>query len=270
MREVTITTPEELIRELNELPNHYIYRGHADSSWKLQSSLERVLDSKWNSSAVSKFEDYSINEFKARFRLYDRDNIVPDSKLAWLSVMQHHGVPTRLIDFTVSPYVALYFALEAYKPSTRSDLAIFAVDNKALMELSIAHIKSKDAEFATTRESLQWHEDKTFDQIVDRGAYDIAWVTEPNQQNKRMDRQGGCFMLSGNRDMRIEEVLRLPLYASCRITKFTVRHTLYEAIYALLRKMNLNSKALYGDLDGLARSIRMQMQIYGMPDDEDV
>lgn len=47
--------------------------------------------------------------------------------------------------------------------------------------------------------------------------------------------------------------------------KFHVDHRLYASLFALLRKMNINSKSLYGDLGGLARSIKMQMQVYSIP-----
>jgi hypothetical protein len=230
----------------------------------LQSSLERVIGAKWSTSEVRKFEEYSLEIFKAKFHLYDRENLTPDSKLAWLSIMQHYGVPTRLLDFTESPYVALYFALESYQPTSKDDFAVFALDYTSVMEQSIAHITSKDVSFTETRSSVYPKQDKVFEEIVDRFSYDIAWVTEPKRHNERLDRQGGCFLVSGNRDRRIAEILELPIYSSSRIVKFTVDHSLYQSIFALLRKMNVTSKSLYGDLDGLARSIRMQLQVYSV------
>jgi hypothetical protein len=80
--------------------------------------------------------------------------------------------------------------------------------------------------------------------------------------NERLDRQGGCFLISGNRDRRIADILEFPIYRNSKFIKFTIDSSLYKNIFTLLRKMNVTSKSLYGDLDGLARSIRMQLQVY--------
>lgn len=52
MKLVEITSVAELIEIINNLPNHYIYRGQADSSWGLQSSLERVVGVGWSSDSL--------------------------------------------------------------------------------------------------------------------------------------------------------------------------------------------------------------------------
>jgi hypothetical protein len=133
------------------------------------------------------------------------------------------------------------------------------------MDVSISHIGGKDNSFVETRASVYSKQDKVFDETVDRFAYDIAWVTEPKRHNERLDRQGGCFVISGNGDKRIADALDLPLYSACEFIKYIIDQSLYPAIFALLRKMNVTSKSLYGDLDGLARSIRMEMQVYSLP-----
>jgi len=262
MTEIRIATIESLIQLFNSFPNNFIYRGHANANWKLESSLERVVGAKWCTDEARRFEDYSLDQFKAKFHLYDHENIMPDSKLAWLAVMQHYGVPTRLLDFTDSPYVALYFALEAYQPLQKNDLAVFALDYTSVMEASIAHIRNKDFDFKETRASVYPKQDRVFDDTVDRFSYDIAWVTEPKRHNERLDRQGGCFLVAGNRNSRIADVIEMAIYSSAQVTKFKIDYQLYPQIFALLRKMNLTSKGLYGDLDGLARAIRMQLQVY--------
>lgn len=266
MREIEVASVGALIEEFNKLPNHYMYRGHADSTWPLASTLERVLGDRWTGDKARKFEEYSLTEFRPKFHLYDRENIQPSSKLAWLSIMQHYGVPTRLLDFTASPYVALYFALESYSPQTRTDFAVFALDYTATMDRSIELIKSANNEFNETRASIHEHQDKIFDEVVDRSAYEVAWIAEPSQLNTRLDRQDGSFLLPGNPSARIQDTLLSKAYAGVPLLKYQISHALYTGLFALLRKMNLTSKSLYGDLGGLARSIRMQMQVYAAPE----
>lgn len=262
MKQILIESVEDLIHTINTLPNNFFYRGQADASWRLQSSLERVIGEDWTAEKAQKFEDFTLKQFRSKFHLYDRENIKPDSKLAWLSIMQHYGVPTRLLDFTESPYVALYFALESYNSPSRPDLALYAIDYSAILDQSIIHIRSKDAEFKETRITVFDKQDEVFEKVVDRFYYDIAWVAEPKLLNARLDRQAGSFLLSGNRGTRIEEVLASSLYSAAEIIKYVIPSDLRTGIFSLLRKMNITSKSLYGDLDGLARSIRMNMQIY--------
>jgi hypothetical protein len=262
MDEIEIRSVASLIEQLNGLPNNFIFRGHANADWELQSSLERIIGSKWSVDEARRFEEYSLAQFQSKFHLYDRENMQPESKLAWLSIMQHYGVPTRLLDFTESPYVALYFALESYTPHSNADFSIFAIDYSATMECSIAHVRSKDSAFNETRASIFEKQDDVFENIVDRFSYDIAWIAEPKQLNARLDRQAGSFLLSGNRGLQIKNVLDSNPYAKVPMYKFRIPYDLYEGIFTLLRKMNITSKSLYGDLDGLARSIRMQMQVY--------
>lgn len=264
IKEIYISCISSLIEKLNEFPNSFIYRGHANADWALQSSLERIIGEKWSSDEARRFEDFSLAQFQSKFHLYDHENVQPESKLAWLSIMQHYGVPTRLLDFTESPYVALYFALESYNPHAHSDFAIFALDYSEIMECSIGHISSKDSAFNETRVSIFARQDVIFENIVDRFSYDIAWIAEPKQLNARLDRQAGSFLLSGNRGLKIQHVLESNPYSKVPMYKIKISRHLYENAFALLRKMNITSKSLYGDLDGLARAIRMQLQVYSV------
>lgn len=264
MKQVQIESVEELLETINRLPNSFFYRGQADAAWRLESSLERTIGDGWSAEKAQKFEEFSLKQFCSKFHLYDRENIQPESKLAWLSIMQHYGVPTRLLDFTESPYVALYFALESYSPQSQCDFCLYAINYSAILEQSILYIRSKDADFKETRMTVFDKQDEIFVKVVDRFSYDIAWVAEPKLLNARLDRQAGSFLLSGNRSMRIEEVLASPLYSSDDIIKFIIPAKFCIGIFALLRKMNMTSKSLYGDLDGLARSIRMEMKIYSL------
>jgi hypothetical protein len=261
MRQINVETVPELVERLNGLPNNYVYRGHSNSEWPLQSSLERILMKNWCFESAARHEEFSLQEFKSKFHLYDCENIRPRSKLAWLATMQHYGVPTRLLDFTESPYVALYFALESYNPHCQCDFAVFAVDYRGVMNCSLAHAAERDATFDETGISLHGRQDEVFE-LVDSAGHEIAWVAEPTELNARLDRQSGSFLLSVNRGLRIADVLASPLYDGVDLLKFVIPQSQYPNAFALLRKMNITSKSLYGDLDGLARCIRMQMQVY--------
>ena len=204
---VNISDSEHLIRSINQLPNNYIYRGHADSSWKLESTLERTIGDNWSSELASKFEDHYLKLFRSKYHIYNGNEHEPKSKLAWLSVMQHYGAPTRLVDFTESPYVALFFALEAYNPLLKNDLAIYAIDYNLIMDKSLGYISRRDSNFKKTRHEIIGQQDELFDDVVDRFSYEVVWITEPLELNARIDRQSGTFLISGDKEKRIEELL---------------------------------------------------------------
>lgn len=262
MNEIKIKDVESLIEQLNSLPNHFLFRGQADAGWSLKSSLERAIGDRFDTTNSRKFEERSLQFFKSKFHLYDYENKEPASKLAWLSIMQHYGVPTRLIDFTESPFVALYFALENYAPQLAKDFVVYALDYTATMDKSLEIISRHDKSFKEDRFSLQEKQDVVFDEVVDRFSYDIVWIAEPSQMNARLDRQAGSFIMSGNVGKRIEELLSSDEYGEIEMFKYVIPNELYSCVYALLRKMNITSKSLYGDLHGLAHSIKMEMQVY--------
>lgn len=261
---VNIKDIGSLLRQLNELPNNFIYRGHADANWKLQSTLERMLGENWGREKASKFENHSLSKFKSKYHIYRSGEHEPVSKLAWLSVMQHYGVPTRLVDFTESPYVALYFAMEAYTLPTDSDLAIYALDYSAIMDASLKLVQHHDSSFQKDRSQVAEETDRVFDEVVDRFSYSMLWVTEPLEMNARIDRQAGTFLLAGSAEQTIEDLVHSESYSGCNGYKFVIDRGLYTGIFALLRKMNISSKTIYGDLGGLAKSIRMELQAYAI------
>jgi hypothetical protein len=89
----------------------WIFRGQREASWGLVPSLYREK----SQSAVEKtgrshLEKDLLYQFKRQARPYL--NIEPVDDWEWLALAQHYGLPTRLLDWTQSPLVALYFALE--------------------------------------------------------------------------------------------------------------------------------------------------------------
>lgn len=97
------------------------FRGQSDVAWKLESWVERAARDKFGESFREHLRDFEaslIDRFIDRCIRLELDEIYSPNKLPdksdtfqWLSLMQHYGRPTRLIDFTDDVWVALHFAL---------------------------------------------------------------------------------------------------------------------------------------------------------------
>ena len=94
------------------------YRGLSNAAYDLSTSLMRLGD------GYARLEKHLLRNFR---KYAHRDAVPNDSNWNWLTMAQHHGLPTRLMDWTFSPYVAMHFAtanLEAFG----IDGVIWAVD----------------------------------------------------------------------------------------------------------------------------------------------
>jgi hypothetical protein len=96
----------------------FIWRGHASSQWTLSSSLYRYFEGQGTpADARRRFEAAAVAQFEGRKLDPGVGPAEPDrATMAPLPIMQHHGCPTRLIDWTWSPYIATYFVLPDMEP----------------------------------------------------------------------------------------------------------------------------------------------------------
>ncbi|WP_158859669.1 FRG domain-containing protein [Lunatibacter salilacus] len=123
-----ITNVIEFLSFVQNLDNQdiaqWFFRGHGDSSFKLVPGLFRLNISDTYSDWRG-VEEYMMESFKREGLPHLK--ITPKSDEEWLTLAQHHGLPTRLLDWTESPLIALYFAVEDYWNSKDANVWCFGV-----------------------------------------------------------------------------------------------------------------------------------------------
>ena len=136
---VEVKTPHQLFKLISHIAllaqdRTYAWRGQNDASWDLSASLFRQLatDGAEVTEAALRDRELKILEEARRWGL-GRDLGPSATDMHLLAVLQHHGVPTRLIDVTSNPMTALWFATEEHRPDSdgevrRSAGVLFAID----------------------------------------------------------------------------------------------------------------------------------------------
>lgn len=136
---IQVTTPHQLFRivshiALLEQSRTYAWRGQNDASWDLSPSLYRRLAMGGSKVTEKTMRDSELDLLEeARRWGLGRDLGPSATDLHMLAVLQHHGLPTRLIDVTSNPMTALWFAVEEHRPGEgdkprRSPGVLFAID----------------------------------------------------------------------------------------------------------------------------------------------
>ena len=261
---IEITNSDELLRRLLSYDSGWLFRGHTSATWGLESTLERVLAPiGWKPDLAKTCEDYALHIFHSRAHHYISRDLLPATKLGWLSLMQHHGVPTRLLDFTESPFIGLFFAFDDVSPAQGDACAVWAIEYRKVMKASVELLRSSIGGFEYEYTDVQMHPDEIFEKYVDRSSHDVLWVTEPLLYNLRLERQKGTFLLSGNIQKRITDLLRArPIRDS--IHKIVIPAYLADDVFHILGSMGIDSSRLFSDLDGMAKDIK-RMMVHQVP-----
>ena len=179
------------------------------------------------------------------FRKYAAHGAVPvDSLWNWLALGQHHGLPTRLLDWTYSRYVALHFATSK-RERYDTDGAVWMVDYGAAHEQAPRPLREcledEGAEVFTTEMLARVAADlRELGNLGD----DFVVFVEPPSFDERIVNQYALFSLSSQPDLLLDGGLLQKIVIPAGL-KWEIRDKLDQA--------NVTERVLFPGLDGLSR-----------------
>ncbi len=257
-------TLPDLLRLCDELglllSSKYVFRGQRQLDKPLSSSFERAIEG-IERHKLGEIEQKIMLEFKRRAHHYLSNTPKDNSHLEWLALMQHYGCPTRLLDFTKSFYVGLFFAIDGAK----SDAALWVVDTtyfrKPQPSISKEHLVSSYNENAKERvNNFLNHSAKEDDEAN-------VILVEPFKMNERISIQQGTFLFPINLYKPFEENICTSLVGvknfedfekpdtnKYALIKIIIPKQLHTKIAYWLSTMNITAATLFPGLEGFARS----------------
>lgn len=173
--------------------DNYWYRGHAGLNWKLIPSALRQSSKDKIEKALNLRHDFS--------RLVSNKMIKPpaiEDHLSWLGVAQHYGIPTRFLDWTSNPAIALYFTVA----STSDEDGAFYILNPLNLNLIS---KSENRIFDSSRDKEMILEYLELDgKQKPRAGKHKTIAIQPVYNSERIVMQRGAFTLHGDRQFALD------------------------------------------------------------------
>lgn len=251
---------------LNELGDSWCYRGHREASWWPETSLDRAVKVETGRGYYHLEREPEQRELLFKFQQLAHTYINPlpagDDICSWLALMQHYGAPTRLLDWTKSSYVALYFALEN-KPQG-SDSAVWAIN--------LQWLKDKGRDMLGAEATVLYEDDteiksKYLNSLLRaQTKKTIIIQIDPLRISERMTAQQGIFLCKLYEHAYFSQMLKHmistpPIPTQPVLRKLTVKKTLRIDFLKRLREMNIHSAALFPGLDGFGKSLKIDLEI---------
>ena len=221
------------------------YRGLSFAGYELSTSLMRL------GYGYERMERHLLRNFR---KYAHRDAVPSDSDWNWLTLAQHHGLPTRLMDWTFSPYIAMHFAT-ANPIHFDVDGVIWVVD----------YVRIHQMLPAVLRRELEWEGADLFTvEMLDRVAPTLEaleaverqpflFFLEPPSIDERVTNQYALLSVMSRPMTRVDEWLAAhpDLYA-----RYIIPAGLKWEIRDKLDQANITERVLFPGLDGLSVWLR--------------
>jgi hypothetical protein len=264
--------------------DNFLFRGQANNSWSMKTSLERAGDQfRCPPEQIWDKEQTIFNNFKARAHQYIQSPPGKEEYVEWLALMQHYGCPTRLLDFTLSPYVASFFAME----SAEADACIWAINKIHLDRATNERLKDFNFTAGGRTDAERVEEIVRFSEGFIRSPRDIRLVVgvTPGRLNDRISIQKGTFLmpldikdcfennlcgtfrfpfgsLTSQFATRIDKIshMGVELIEKAEVIKINLPRAIHCDALIDLYKMNIDAASLFPGLEGFARSLRIELR----------
>jgi hypothetical protein len=222
--------------------SNYVFRGHSSINYQLETSLSR-------NKRETKLEKYIIRNFQK----YIDPEFLKYCNTEWstMALGQHHGLPTRLLDWSYSPYIALHFATEDLT-KYKEDAAIYMVNfvnvNKNAPK-KLANRLRKEKCYAYTLKMLE----ETYNSISKfererHGPYMIFF--EPPSFDSRIVNQFALFSVMSNPNCDYNEYIEKNNIDS---KKLIIPQNKKKEFRDKLDQLNITERLLFPGLDGLSK-----------------
>jgi hypothetical protein len=230
---------------LGRFRSSHAFRGMWHASLGLEASLMRL------GGAYERHEGHPLRNFR---KFAHRNAVREDSVWNWLALAQHHGLPTRLLDWTFSPFVALHIATEHPRHYGVAGV-VWCVDYVAanrLLPESLRTVLEDEGSDVFTAEMLG-RAAGSLPELDRLGADAFVVFFEPPSLDDRIVNQFALFSLMSRATARLDHWLARHPHLFRRIVipaalKWEVRDKLDQA--------NITERVLFPGLDGLSRWLK--------------
>lgn len=274
MRTIQVNTLDELLRPLERMAaasnvNSYVFRGHRDPVWRLDSTFNRYSEVRLPEIRVEAFE-HLISQFTMRLTQIGDTRLINETRRGRLEYARHCGVPSPLIDFTRSPYVALWFAFNGVRGSTHPEdnVAVIALDWNMMgvgFDRLCEHLGWGDGlrtQFSRpAMDAFRWEDPSFFDE----GYHPVLkFIPFAASWNTKMQRQQGCFLYDGlslaelgydSLEQLIVENESFQFSDNEVLTKFLVPRRLAGDVFRHLELTGITGAYLFDDAAGVAADV---------------
>lgn len=245
MLEYEVSSVPELIRALERDQKDYKgaiwFRGQGCKGWKLAPGYLRLKSPPSESTLLKRFKQSAA-------MLLDRD---PKDSFDWLFLMQHYGLPTRLLDWSESPLVALYFAVEKHEKYCGQDAALWCLRPSELNKR--ANIQDDHEEFFIP--SFDDQELKNYSlEILASGPKRtrlLPIATIATRNNTRIQAQLGVFTIHHLDEVAVEDI-----GDTNHVVKYTIPDAKRALILDQLRLLGFSKFTMFPELASIGENIK--------------